>query len=360
MRKNLTFFENLLGTEQCLATSDKRVAGIAIPRRNSQSQQSQSKSQFLKISLLTAMTVSLTACGTITGIPSHGGGKRFAIEQELVSSSARAAVKNMDLSALAGRKVALYVSVIGDQGSGVLTGGRYSIDALIRGEYQNLPRSTTEYNYPTYDTIATTDTSGLTGTTTSTSVLNAPSLARNTQEGANSRMGLGISGGSAGDYKNETLIQNPQDSVFLSRLIQTVLFLRGIEVVPNELADCYLFVNIDVFGTIRSRTEVHIYNNEKLSAETKLEYFAVDKNHNILIKPQSSSYAANYQENYILWTGPLAKSKKVQEADKLLVDFSDISPYRSSSNIGYSEAQSFAPSIGEIPAEEVLRTRGAE
>ena len=118
------------------ATSDKRQAtselsGIATSRRNSQSQQSKSKSQFLKISLLTAMTVSLSACGTITGIPSHGGAKRFAIEQELVSSSARAAVKNMDLSALAGRKVALYVSVIGDQGSGVLTGGRYSIDALF-------------------------------------------------------------------------------------------------------------------------------------------------------------------------------------------------------------------------------------
>ena len=44
----------------------------------------------------------------------------------------------MDLSALAGRRVALYVSVIGDQGSGVLSGGRYSLDALIRGEYQNL------------------------------------------------------------------------------------------------------------------------------------------------------------------------------------------------------------------------------
>lgn len=39
------------------------------------------------------LTVILTACGTLTGIPSHGGGKRFAIEQELVTASARAAVK---------------------------------------------------------------------------------------------------------------------------------------------------------------------------------------------------------------------------------------------------------------------------
>ncbi len=36
----------------------------------------------------------LSACGTLTGIPSHGGGKRFAVEQELVAASARAAVKD--------------------------------------------------------------------------------------------------------------------------------------------------------------------------------------------------------------------------------------------------------------------------
>ena len=54
------------------------------------------------------LTLALTACGTLTGIPSHGGGKRFAIEQELVAASARAAAKNMDLRPLQGRKVALY------------------------------------------------------------------------------------------------------------------------------------------------------------------------------------------------------------------------------------------------------------
>lgn len=38
----------------------------------------------------------LSACGTLTGIPSHGGGKRFAVEQELVAASARAAVKDKE------------------------------------------------------------------------------------------------------------------------------------------------------------------------------------------------------------------------------------------------------------------------
>lgn len=60
----------------------------------------------LLATLLFVGTVGLTACGTLTGIPSHGGGKRFAVEQELVAASARAAAKEMDLSALQGRKVA--------------------------------------------------------------------------------------------------------------------------------------------------------------------------------------------------------------------------------------------------------------
>ncbi|ENW1869544.1 TPA: adhesin, partial [Neisseria meningitidis] len=50
--------------------------------------------------LLLLIPLVLTACGTLTGIPAHGGGKRFAVEQELVAASSRAAVKEMDLSAL--------------------------------------------------------------------------------------------------------------------------------------------------------------------------------------------------------------------------------------------------------------------
>lgn len=63
----------------------------------------------LQVTALILTAFLLTGCGTLTGIPSHGGGKRFAVEQELVAASSRAAVKDMDLSALQGRKVALYI-----------------------------------------------------------------------------------------------------------------------------------------------------------------------------------------------------------------------------------------------------------
>ena len=305
----------------------------------------------LSISLL-----SLTACGTITGIPAHGGGKRFAVEQELISASARAAVKNLQINQLKGKKVAVFVSMIGDQGSGVMTGGRYSIDALIRGEYQNLPKSITQYTYPTYDTTAQTDTDGLTGTTQSTSVLNAPSVAQSQSTRHNKQANIGLNINGLGDYKNETLIQNPQDGAFFSRLIQTVLFLKGISVVPSEYADIDLFVNVDVFGTIRSRTEFHLYNAESLKSQTKIEYFAIDKNtRQVVIKPTVSAFESQYKENYVLWSGPFKTIKTVKTADPLLVDFSDISP---TSNIsGSLNLSNEENPTSEMPSDEVIRNR---
>lgn len=266
----------------------------------------------------------------MTGLPGHGGGKRFAVEQELVAASSRAAVKEMDLSALQGRKVALYVSTMGDQGSGNITGGRYSIDALIRGGYQNNPDSSTQYGYPSYDTTATTTADSLSSVTTSTSVLNAPASALTKNSGRKGERSAGLTVNGNSDYRNETLITNPRDVSFLTNLVQTVFYLRGIEVVPPQYADTDVFVTVDVFGTIRSRTEFHVYNAETLKAQTKLEYFAVDRNtRKLIIKPASAAYETQYKEKYAFWTGPYKTSKTVKVSDGLMVGFGDIEPYGS-------------------------------
>lgn len=281
-----------------------------------------------KLFLLSILALCLTACGTLTGIPSHGGGKRFAIEQELVSASSRATIKEMDLSELKGKKVALYISTIGHEGAGTMMGGRYSIDALIRGEYANLPATRTSHSYPTYQTLAETQSGGLQGITTSQSVLNAPSHSHTDTGGYGERSHLGLAVNGMGEYRNETMLRNPEDGSFLSNLIHTLFFLRGISIVPAQQADVLVFINVDVFGTIRSRTEAHVYNAETLKAQTKLEYFAIDKHQNsLLIHPQTSSYEATYQEKYAFWMGPYHIKKVVEPADALMVDFSDVKPY---------------------------------
>ena len=277
-----------------------------------------------RILILLVTSVLLNACGTLTGIPSHGGGKRFAVEQELVAASARAAVKNMDLSALQGRKVAIHVSTMGDQGSGTMSGGRYSVDALLRGEYLNNPTSQAQYEYPTYTSTANTVSGALASVTTSSSILNAPSF---------------------------------RDSAFLDNLIQSVFFLRGIDVVSPAYADTDIFVSVDVFGTIRSRTELHLYNAETLAAQTKLEYFAVAReDKRLLIRPTVSAYEARYQENYVLWTGPLRTNKNISAVDGLMVDFSDIRPYGSETN-STPQWQSEKAQPSAMVDDEVIRKR---
>lgn len=303
----------------------------------------------LKLSTILATTIVISACGTLTGIPSHGGGKRFAVEQELVASSSRAALKELDLSALQDKKVALYISTMGDQGSGNMTGGRYSLSGLIRGEYLSNPLSQTSYAYPEYTTTANTSSGSLSSQTLSTSTLNAPLLSSTKTQGRGDKRSAELTSNGQGDYRNETLLTNSRDVSFLSNLIQTLFFLRGIDVVPPDEADTDVFVIVDVFGTIRSRTELHILNAETLKALTKLEYFAVDKNtRQLVIKPTTSAFEATYQEQYALWAGPFKVNKDIKPSDRLLVDFSDITPYAKTASISSGEINWQEPDIYDV------------
>lgn len=151
----------------------------------------------------------------------------------------------------------------------------------------------------------------------------------NHSKGDTGKATVGLSAQGMGNYQNETLVSNPRDVSYLQNLIQSLFFLRGIEIVSPDYADVDIFIAVDVFGTIRSRTELHLHNKETLQALTKLEYFAVDRNtRQLLIKPTTSSFESQYQEKYALWMGPYQKQKTLQKSDGLLVDFSDITPYQ--------------------------------
>jgi hypothetical protein len=75
---------------------------------------------------LLCLALSLTGCGTMTGIPAHGGGKRYAEEQRLVSASIRSALKDIDVSPLKGKRAALVFDIVADEGGGNMSGGRIS------------------------------------------------------------------------------------------------------------------------------------------------------------------------------------------------------------------------------------------
>lgn len=105
----------------------------------------------LVYSLCMAIFVSSTGCSTLTGIPSHGGGKRFAIEQRMVSASIRSTLMKIDVSSLKGQKVAIVFDLISDEGGGTLSGGRMNILAGLSSSYVISPVSTTSSQFQLYN-----------------------------------------------------------------------------------------------------------------------------------------------------------------------------------------------------------------
>ena len=63
--------------------------------------------------------------------------------------------------------------------------------------------------------------------------------------------------------------------------------------------------------------------------QTVLEVLAIDYNdHSLLMPPQTGSYEAAYNEDYIVWVGPVnnkkTRIKHGELEDGLLVDFGDL------------------------------------
>ncbi len=300
------------------------------------------------------LLVFLSGCAAQTGIPGHGGGKRFAVEQELVAAAARSAIKQLDLSSIKGKKVNLYVNTIGDTGAGNLVGGRFSIISQLHGDYVQSPQVKETYVYPRYDSTSTvTSTTDATShqsnntrqyglnssssshgsnhsTTTQTSsnstLLPAPVSKTARQDGGGATVQIGMEYKGLGAYHNSEEITS-DDLQYLSALLQTYLFLQGVVIAPPSEAEVDVYITVDVFGTVYTRVDWFLANNEILKAKASMEVFAVDTvSGEVLMPPQSAGAESEYNEQYILWAGPIKIRKSVNKAEPLLADFSDAAP----------------------------------
>ena len=291
-----------------------------------------------------ACLVLLAGCGTLTGLPGHGGGKRFAVEQELVASATRGAIKQIDLSAIRGKKVNLYVNAIGDTGAGNLTGGRFSLASQLRGDYLQAPATTAKSVFPEYTqstssssttkanstaktdetTTKNTSNSSTNAQSTTTSVLNVPERTVTQQEGEGGLAQIGMKLEGLGAYRTSEEITS-DDLQYLTALLQTYLFLQGVQVVPPSEAELDLYITVDVFGTVRTRVDWLIANNEILRAKTSLEVMAVTSPDGTLaMAPQTACAEAEYNEQFILWTGPVRIRKSMIKSEPLLSDFTTV------------------------------------
>lgn len=311
------------------------------------------KKQIATVLLFVGIFPFIGGCGSLTGIPGHGGGKRFAVEQELVAAATRAAIKQIDLEALRGRKVNLFINAIDDIGSGNLVGGRFSVVSQVRGDYIHTPTVTEKSIYPRYESVTQsrstsrqrsesenasvtsdgsstaseslneTSSSSDTHSVTST-LLASPEEKKTQQRGSGGEVQVGVEYDGLGSYRNSEEISS-HDIQYLSGLLQTYLFLQGVHLVPPSEAEVDVYVIVDVFGTVRTRVEWFVANNEILRAKTVLEMLAVDHfSGEVVMPPQSASVEAEYNEQYLLWAGPVMIKKYLKNSSPLLADYTDL------------------------------------
>lgn len=399
-------------------------------------------------STIVAAGLVLSACGTLTGIPGHGGGKRFVEEQRLVSASIRGSLEEIDVQPLVGKRVALVFSLISDEGAGNIVGGRASLSAILTGgtivspvttrsnevevytlassgtsqanttsastgsntssvaivgqttnnttqstaantvtttngttstpattttnstpattttsttttgatttdQTVNNPATTTTTNNPavtttTNSTVETTNpdvTTNSTGTSNSTQTgnENSSSNTNGTQTGQTTgtqeqTVVTGFTQQTRGHREDVSATLNydglgtyqtigvpKSDASLLMSLTRNYFILNGIEVTTPQdpTAEAIAYVTVDIFGTDRKRTDLILYNNERLSAETAIEIFAADRSGQIIMRPSVGNVRTDYREDYIIWAGPWNVKRKSKDGIGLMNDFTD-------------------------------------
>ena len=149
-----------------------------------------SRARGLRCLALAVLPALLTACGTLTGLPGHGGGKRFATEQRLVSASIRHALKSIDVSPLRGKKVAVVFDIVSDEGGGNIVGGRMNLAGVLSAGVVNNPATTSSSAFQVFNlTDSASNFSNTAASTSSTADTTATTNATSNYTGSSSSAG---------------------------------------------------------------------------------------------------------------------------------------------------------------------------
>lgn len=262
-----------------------------------------------------------TGCGTFSPIPAHGGGKRFSLEQTLISSAMRNAISGIPLEMLSNKRAFLEVSVISDEGGGFIAGGRPQISSIL-----GLQRN------------------GASGDT---------SLGRSWI--------LGVNHSKPDSSYVKDLNFNSSDARQFSNLLSSYLSRNNVMINPDPDsdgdADYFLEIFVDVLGIWRSRTDWVVSNSERLAALISLEYVITsltgEAGDRIVGRV---SYEARYRENYVGWVGPTSSDITVEKKDlgDLLPEFRSTSD--SASNLKRKKIE-FKPPETQQPIQINPRAR---
>lgn len=206
----------------------------------------------------------------MTFIPAQGGGKRFSLEQALVSVSARRAISELPLDGLDGKRAIVQIVVIADQGGGaIVSGGRPSASAIASNQLLKV--------------------GGFLG-------------------GVNQAV-LGASISNSDAVYSKDLNLSVSDEQLLNNLIAIKLMQNNVLIFDgskdSKQPDYYIQIIVDVFGIWRSRTDWGVKNKESLAATTSYEYSIVPLHATEVSRKRGRiGYDAHYDEKYTAWIGP--------------------------------------------------------
>ena len=229
--------------------------------------------------LLVGCLLILSGCGTTTPIPAQGGGKRFAVEQALISASARKAIADLPFDKIEGKSVALEISVIADEGGGAITlGGRPYAASILSGEYDRV-------------------------------INRAGTVPSGTSSYTNNFAGGAKTNDSEPVYQKD-VTYNGSDAKQFSNLVVSGLLRRNVLINPSSASgktpDYILEILVDIFGIWRSRTDWFAYNSENLMATTSFEYVLTPLNSDGKARTVGrAGYDATFKETYMFWVGPV-------------------------------------------------------
>jgi hypothetical protein len=135
-----------------------------------------------------------------------------------------------------------------------------------------------------------------------------------------------------GEYQNFPVPKS--DASLLMGLVRSYMIHSGVvPTTPNDpTAEVLVYVTVDIFGTVRSRFDALLYNNETVKAETSFEIAAFDKEGKRILGTQVANREAQYQEHYLLWAGPITTKERVYQGQGLLVDFTQVDGSKRSYN----------------------------
>lgn len=153
----------------------------------------------------------------------------------------------------------------------------------------------------------------------------SPTESRTVTEGTKREHTATLAYRGLGDYQNFPVPKS--DASLLMGLVRSYMLLNGVSPTsPNDpTAEVLVYVTVDIFGTVRSRFDALLYNNETVKAETSFEVMAFDREgKNLLMRPQVANREAQYQEHYLLWAGPISTKERVYQGQGLLVDFTQV------------------------------------